>query len=410
MEVKKERDYMFDTFRGLLMWCIPISHFTRVAGGFHPDSLSGIIYITINVFVMQAFVFLSGYFSKKPDRARETAFHTFLWPLILCIPFFYFVRLTIWGHATLHLDTPPFALWYLFALFFYRFFLKDYIKIPYIFELAFLVYIFAGLIPDLSDKFALGRMVSYFPFFLIGYYCQPEHLAKLRSLKKYWCVLLAAVLITCSVLLAYYARQFPVGYYLLKSTSAELHTIWYWDILGRIMIFFLACGWIILMLNILPNKMNYVAYVGMNTMPVYILHLIVRYEVKKRSIFLGIFPHNPVLYYVLIFGLASLCVFVFSSKPVVKGYDFVVEGSYKIFLKILPWCKRFLMWMRKPVAGVANFTMNLISGDLGKRTKPEGEDDRQTVAKKKKTMKRKKPIKELSKPPAEGKENTENKE
>ena len=76
----KQRDYMFDTFRGLLMWSIPLSHFTRVAGNFHQDSLSGVIYITINVFVMQAFVFLSGYFSKKPDRSKETSFHTFLWP------------------------------------------------------------------------------------------------------------------------------------------------------------------------------------------------------------------------------------------------------------------------------------------------------------------------------------------
>ena len=220
-------------------------------------------------------------------------------------------------------------------------------------------------------------------------------------------MLLAAVLITCSVLLAYYARQFPVGYYLLKSTSAELHTIWYWDILGRLMIFFLACGWIILMLNILPNKMNYVAYVGMNTMPVYILHLIVRYEVKKRSIFLGIFPHNPVLYYVLIFGLASLCVFVFSSKPVVKGYDFVVEGSYNLFMKILPWCKRFLMWMRKPVAGVANFTMNLISGDLWKKTKPEGEESQQDLPDKGRPRKRKKIIKKLSGPSEKDPDNKE---
>ena len=50
---------MFDTSRGLLMWAIPISHFTRVAGHFSQASLSGVIYITINVFVMQAFVFLS---------------------------------------------------------------------------------------------------------------------------------------------------------------------------------------------------------------------------------------------------------------------------------------------------------------------------------------------------------------
>ena len=364
MEVKKERDYMFDTFRGLLMWCIPISHFTRVAGGFHPDSLSGIIYITINVFVMQAFVFLSGYFSKKPDRARETAFHTFLWPYLLCIPFFYFVRLAIWGHATLTLNVPPFALWYLFALFFYRFFLKNYIKIPYIFEISMIVYIFAGMMSFLDETWALGRMVSYFPFFLLGYYCQQEHLVKLRSLKKVYCLILAIVLVACSVLLAYHGRQFPVGFYLLKVPAANMHMVWYWDILGRIMIFFLACGWIILMLNILPNKMNYVAYVGMNTMPVYILHLIVRYEIKKRSIYLGIFPHNPILYYVLIFGLASLCVVVFSSKPVVKGYDFVVEGSYNLLVKLKPLATKCLAGMQKMFFGMANATMAVTSSQV----------------------------------------------
>ena len=369
MEIKKERDYMFDTFRGLLMWCLPISHFTRVAGGFHPDSLSGIVYITINVFVMQAFVFLSGYFSKKPDRARETAFHTFLWPYLLCIPFFYVVRHLIWGHATLTLDVPPFALWYLFALFFYRFFLKNYIKIPYFFEIAMIVYLFAGMVPFMDETWALGRMVSYFPFFLLGYYCQKEHLDKLRSLKKVWCLLLAIVLVACSVLLAYYGRQFPVGYYLLKVPAENMHMIWYWDILGRIMIFFLACGWIILMLNILPNKMNYVAYVGMNTMPVYILHLIVRYEIKKRGIFLGIFPHNPILYYVLIFGLASLCVFVFSSKPVVKGYDFVVEGSYNLLLKLKPFAVKCLAGMDRMFIGMANATMAVTSSTLLGRKK-----------------------------------------
>lgn len=351
---------MFDTFRGLLMWCIPISHFTRVAGHFSAASLSGIVYITINVFVMQAFVFLSGYFSKKPDRARETAFHTFLWPYILCIPFFYLVRTIIWGHATINLTIPPFALWYLFALFFYRFFLKNYIKIPHFLELSLIVFLFAGQVPFFSDEFALGRMVSYFPFFLLGYYCTPEHLKKIRSLRKSYCVILAAVLVACSCLLAFFGDQFPVGYYLLKNPACELGMSWFWDIVGRMMIFCLACGWIILMLNILPNKKNYVAYVGMNTMPIYILHLIVRYEIKKHGITFGIFPDNVVVYYILIFGFASLCVFVFSSKPVVKGYDFVVEGSYKILLWCLDKIKIFLAKCHIPVRTVAYRIMEFI--------------------------------------------------
>jgi fucose 4-O-acetylase-like acetyltransferase len=358
----KNRDYMFDTFRGLLMWSIPISHFTRVAGHFSQASLSGIIYITINVFVMQAFVFLSGYFSKKPDRARETAFHTFLWPYLLGIPFFYCVRYLILGGANLRLDIPPFALWYLFALFFYRFFLKDYIRIPYIMEISLLVYLFAGQVPFLADKFALGRMVSYFPFFLLGYYCDKDTLARLRSLKKKHCLILGILLTAASCVLAFCVKQLPVGYYLLKSPACDLGITWYWDILGRIIIFCLACGWIVLMLNILPGKMNYVAYVGMNTMPVYILHLIVRYLVKIHSINFGILPDNWVVYYVTIFALAGLCVFVFTTKPVIWAYDFVVEGSYRLFCWILSKIQAGLALLHRPVMAVCRGVIDVIDG------------------------------------------------
>ncbi|GEM_PF-830535 len=357
----KQRDFMFDAFRGLLIWCIPISHFTRVAGHFSAASLGGIVYITINVFVMQAFVFLSGYFSKKPDRARQTAFKTFLWPYILCIPFFYFVKLIIFGHASIDLLIPPFALWYLFALFFYRFFLKDYIRIPHILEISVIIYIIAGLIPFLSKELALGRMFSYFPFFLLGYYCTPEHLAKLRSLKRVHCIILGAALLAVSCLLAFKVPQLPVGFYLLKEPAASLGISWYWDILGRLLIFVLACGWILLMINILPKKKNYLTYVGVTTMPIYIFHLVVRYLVKKYSITFGILPDNWFVYYVMIFGLASLCVVVFSSKPVARAYDFVVDGSYSILIWLLNKLQAGLGVVHEPLLKFVNGTVNYIN-------------------------------------------------
>ena len=359
----KQRDYMFDTFRGLLMWSIPLSHFTRVAGNFHQDSLSGVIYITINVFVMQAFVFLSGYFSKKPDRSKETSFHTFMWPYLLGIPFFYLVRLLIFGHANWNLDQPPFALWYLWALFFYRYFTKEWMKIPYILEMSIVVYLLAGQIPFLTGVLGLGRMVSYFPFFVMAFYCTGDQLKKLQCLKKWHCWLLGAVLLGISCVLAFCVPQLPVGFYLLKTTAANLGIPWYWDIFGRLMVLFLAWGWIILMVNILPSKKNYLAYVGMNTMPIYILHLIVRYLIKVHGIGFGVVPtDNPVVYYLLIIGLASLCAVVFSSKPVAAVYDFVVEGTWKIFLWALGRIENLLALVHIPVSAVKEWTLRTIGG------------------------------------------------
>ena len=117
--------------------------------------------------------------------------------------------------------------------------------------------------------------------------------------------------------------------------------------------------------NILPSKMNYVAYVGMNTMPVYIFHLIVRYLVKKHTIFFGVLPENWVVYYLMIFALAGLCVFVFSSKPVVKIYNFVVEGLWKVFLWLLDRCKDLLALMHRPVAAITQAVLEGI-GNIGK--------------------------------------------
>lgn len=320
----KQRSFLYDTFRGLLIWSIPISHFTRVGGHFSSGSLSGIVYITINVFVMQAFVFLSGYFSKKPDRARQSAFKTFMLPYLVFTVVFYFFRYAYFGRAHLNFLQPPFALWFLFSVFFYRFFLKDIIKIPHVLALSFLLYIAAGQISGFSDFLALGRTVSYFPFFLLGYYCTSEHMEKVQSLKKWHCAVLGAVLIGVSCYLAY-AVKAPVGFYLLKNPAAELGMAWYTDIILRIFIIFLACGWMVLMFNILPKTDNYLTYVGKTTMPVYIFHLFIRYVIKVH----GLPDANWVVYYVCLFGFASLCVVVFSSPPAARLYDGFMDLCYK---------------------------------------------------------------------------------
>ena len=73
-------------------------------------------------------------------------------------------------------------------------------------------------------------------------------------------------------------------------------------------------------------------------MPVYIFHLVVRQWIKKHGITMGFFAlpqAGSPLYLLLILGLASLCVVVFSSKPVSKFYDFVVDGLYDIFMWVI---------------------------------------------------------------------------
>ena len=296
-EIIKERDYMFDTFRGILMLSIPVSHFTKAsanwyqalyAPGFAHESFCGFMYITINVVVMQAFMFLSGYFSKKPDRAHDTAFRSILWPYLV------FTTITMIagygfdtgiGHWFSYL-TPPFALWFLFALFLYRFFLRDIIKFQWALPMSIIMMFAAGALP-FNDYLALGRVFSYFPFFLIGYYCSKETLDKVRTLKRHpvIIVLLAAALVGCSIWLVFTGPR--LSWFLLKDSASALGVSLWDDFWYRGLVFCLACGWITLMVNILPSTRNFLCYVGTNTMPIYIFHLGLRHIIKIKGLYLG---------------------------------------------------------------------------------------------------------------------------
>lgn len=334
----KVRDFFWDNFRGILIWSIPISHFTMSGGAYARDSFSGVIYITINVFVMQAFVFLSGYFSKRPERARETAFKTFLFPYLLLVPMFYGVRYFFLGGAHLSWIEVPFALWYLVALFFYRFFLIDMLRFKYILPLSIILYFAAGQIPWLDSTLAGGRVVSYLPFFLLGYYCQKEHIEKIQSIKLLPTVLLGVFVVAASFVLAFFV-PIPSDFYLLKRDAGFIGIEWWADLLMRLVDLVLPCLWIIFMLNIVPKGKSYLTYVGITTMPIYILHLVVRYWVRDTG-----FPDfNMIVYYGCIFGLASLCIVVFSSKPVAKVYDGFFELTYtKGYLTLKNLGKRLL--------------------------------------------------------------------
>lgn len=307
----KQRDYMFDTFRGLLILSIPMSHFTKMAGnaygsmyltgGFPEESLFGFVYITINVFVMQAFMFLSGYFSKKPDRAQETAFSTFMWPYLVFTVIYYFIRMFFMGGANLKLLTPPFALWFLFVLFFYRFFLKYMVKFQWLLPVSIMLYLLAGQVEDFGNLLSLGRALSYFPFFLLGYYCSKERLAWLQQLKTkpVLLALLGIVLVGITFLLM--RSDIKVGWYLLKASVDNFPNMMWWeDTMMRIALFFIASGWIIFMVNIIPSKKSFLSFVGMNTMPIYVFHLTLRYVIEFYGIYIGVISCFVVAWFALI--------------------------------------------------------------------------------------------------------------
>jgi fucose 4-O-acetylase-like acetyltransferase len=210
-----------------------------------------------------------------------------MWPYLVWTTVYWGIRYLFFGNAHLHYLEPPFALWFLFALFFYRYFLKDMVKFKWLLPLSLVMYLAAGQIQEFGDFMALGRMVSYFPFFLLGYYCSKERLAWLQGLKKkpVPLALLGAALCGMTVLLMF--KGPTVGWFLLKQSVHSYNMMWWEDTLLRILVWLLASGWIIFMINIIPSKKNFISFIGMNTMPIYVFHLTLRYVIDFYGLYIG---------------------------------------------------------------------------------------------------------------------------
>ena len=81
-----KRSCLFDNIKVILMFSVVIAHFMRVSGFFRTDSLAGFVYIVSFGFIMQGFLFVSGYFSKNVDKIVQEFFYC-IWNKI-CFAYF----------------------------------------------------------------------------------------------------------------------------------------------------------------------------------------------------------------------------------------------------------------------------------------------------------------------------------
>ena len=84
-DMSKERDYLFDNIKGYLIISVITAHFFRVSGYFAAGTPSRFIYIISFTYIMQGFLFVSGYFSKNVDKCRAGAFKNFIIPYVIFV-------------------------------------------------------------------------------------------------------------------------------------------------------------------------------------------------------------------------------------------------------------------------------------------------------------------------------------
>lgn len=245
-------------------------------------------------FHMPAFIFISGYFSKK-----ETFREMFSSSVIRFLVLFLFIQTLydffnhFWFGNRISFDyhIPNFTLWFLCSMIFWKVALQVVIRWKWslvVFGLLFLTHRF--WIPDLSVV-AIGRSISFSFFFFIGYYAKPliQHFIAFKPLSE-------RPLLTKLIGLFGFISVFT----LYKVGVINIPTQWFFGyfknfdldysigylVFYQVVVFVLSAIMIAFFFMMVPKKEYDWTKYGKFTLTVYLLHGFIRHVMVREDLLL----------------------------------------------------------------------------------------------------------------------------
>lgn len=306
------RDYKIDTLKGIMIFLVVfghyIEHLTYVSG------LPRLIYTFIYMIHMPIFVYVSGMTFKLSKNKNNIGF--FLFSIVIAQVMYSTLSHFLYG--TFYLDY--WILWYLYAMIAWTL-LTKYLKVNLLtLSIAIVISLIFSTLSH-NDVWRFTRIVTFYPYFLGGYYMIHKKI-NLKSL----------LLKTSFLALASYA-------YVIKMviTSAIPMSLLYnsksYKVLGlsnlngglmKIILYFIGFYAIFLLINIGYENVLISKY-GRNSIIIYLVHGLIAKILKD-----AVGESNIILLLIL----AILTLVVFSNDNIAKFYKKVYNYVSKLFLKL----------------------------------------------------------------------------
>ena len=313
----KQRDFLFDNYKAFLIILVVIGHFIELTSEDN-NFLIAMKWIIFS-FHMPAFVFISGYFSrKKQDLYRMI--QQLLIPYLIFEVLYYVLYTVILGKDTsLALLYPKFSLWYLLAMFMWKLVTPLVKKIPGYLWIAFAVGLAVGA-SSLDDNYlTLPRMLTFYPFFLMGTDLDRGSIDRLRTRFSRGQALILFTLI--NGILAWVALESELSvkifygrydYEYLDLTNTE-------GVALRIICYLISAIMIYVVAILIPGAENNFSSLGQKTMSIYLFHGLIfavfrRGEVWYQS--LGNIVEN-----VILLGASVITIWLLCQKPFIVFVD-----------------------------------------------------------------------------------------
>lgn len=284
--MNKKRDYLFDNCKVLLILLVVIGHFIEPCYK-NSDFLYVLKWFIVS-FHMPAFIFISGYFSKR-ELSLGVLIHKLAIPYIVYEIMYYLLYTYVLHKKTgLYLLMPKFSLWYLLALFVWRAVTPYVKKIPHY----MLVTLAAGLLigcSGMKDNFlSLPRILVFYPYFLAGMNFERGILTRLRTkTNQIFAGMFTCTLITVFALVPIFKECSPKAFYgrynyeFLNQTVIE-------GILCRLACYGVGFVMTFALMILMTERKTICSYIGTRTMAIYLFHGLIYSCLKETALLKGV--------------------------------------------------------------------------------------------------------------------------
>ena len=263
--------YLVDNIKILLIFLVVFNHiiaFQMVK----EDQTTRFIWYGITIFHMPAFIFISGYLSKKHQDVLKNV-KNLLIPYILGYALTWAVKIYFGYKMDFELLRPSgTVMWYVLALFIYRLTVEAMGKIRFVVPLSIIFALWAGTRMEFSTFLSASRIVVFFPFFAAGYLWKSDYTRAIRKFKGK-----IVIALICLILL-FVATNYMIGNNIPVDLFRGNHSYLASgmdDMQGMVvrgMMYLISFTVIFALLVLMPDKKHPFIFLGRNTMGIYFFH------------------------------------------------------------------------------------------------------------------------------------------
>ena len=312
--------YLVDNIKIILIFLVVFNHiiaFQLVKA----DQTVRFIWYGITIFHMPAFIFISGYLSKKPQDVLKNV-KNLLIPYILGYTLTWASQIWLGNKMDYELLRPSgTVMWYVLALFAYRLTIEAFGKIRFIVPLSIIFALWAGTRMEFSTFLSASRIVVFFPFFVAGYLWKSEYTKAIRKFKGKIIIALIAFIALFIATNYMIGNGIPVDLFRGNHSYLASGMNNVEGMIVRGLMYLISFIIIFALLILVPDKRHPFIFLGRNTMGIYFFH----YPIMILMNGLLILKMPQLMNVWALLGVSLIFVLVLGSPPVNWLYNMALS-------------------------------------------------------------------------------------